>query len=118
MPELPDVSIYVEHLSSRLIGQTLRGIRLKSPFLLRTFAPPLSSASGKKILGVRRLGKRIILALEDDLLLVIHLMIAGRLRWKPAGTAISGKLVLASFDFDAGSLFFTEASTKKRTSLH
>jgi formamidopyrimidine-DNA glycosylase len=118
MPELPDVNVYVEHLATRLVGQPLRGVRLKSPFLLRTFAPPLSSAFGKKVLGTRRLGKRIVLGLEDNLFLVIHLMIAGRFRWKPPGTGIPGKLGLASFDFDNGALLLTEASTRKRASLH
>ncbi|HEY3595606.1 MAG TPA: DNA-formamidopyrimidine glycosylase family protein [Polyangiaceae bacterium] len=118
MPELPDVNVYVEHLASRLVGHELTGIRLKSPFLLRTFDPPLKSAFGKKVIGTRRLGKRIVLGLEDDLFLVIHLMVAGRFRWKPAGAAIPGKLGLASFDFDNGSLLLTEASTKKRASLH
>jgi formamidopyrimidine-DNA glycosylase len=118
MPELPDVNVYVEHLTTRLHGQVLRGVRLKSPFLLRTFAPPLSSATGKTVSGVRRLGKRIVIGLESDLFLVIHLMIAGRFRWKPPGAAIPGKLGLASFDFDAGSLLLTEASTRKRASLH
>jgi formamidopyrimidine-DNA glycosylase len=118
MPELPDVNIYVEHLSSRLVGEVLRGVRLKSPFLLRTFSPPLSSAAGKKVLGVSRLGKRIVIGLEQELFLVVHLMIAGRFRWKPPGAAIPGKLGLASFDFDQGSLLLTEASSKKRASLH
>ena len=93
-------------------------MRLKSPFLLRTFSPPLSSAFGKKVRGVRRIGKRIVLELEGDLFLVIHLMIAGRFRWKPAGAPIPGKLGLAAFDFPNGTLLLTEASTKKRASLH
>jgi formamidopyrimidine-DNA glycosylase len=118
MPELPDVSIYVERLAARTVGQELLGVRLKSPFLLRTFAPPLSTASGRKVILVRRIGKRIVLGLEGDLFLVIHLMIAGRLRWRPPGAAIPGKLGLASFDFPSGSLLLTEASTKKRASLH
>jgi formamidopyrimidine-DNA glycosylase len=118
MPELPDVNVYVEHLSRRLVGQALRGVRLKSPFLLRTFAPPLASAFGKHVVGVRRLGKRIVLGLEDDLFLVLHLMIAGRLHWKAPGAPMGGKLVLASFDFEPGTLQLTEASTKKRASLH
>jgi formamidopyrimidine-DNA glycosylase len=118
MPELPDVNVYVEQLTTRLVGQELRGVRLKSPFLLRTFAPPLRSAFGKKVLAARRLGKRIVIALEDDLFLVVHLMIAGRFRWKPPGAAIPGKLGLASFDFETGSLLLTEASTRKRASLH
>jgi formamidopyrimidine-DNA glycosylase len=118
MPELPDVTVYVESLAARTVGQELRGVRLKSPFLLRTFAPPLSSASGKKVTGVQRIGKRIVLGLEGDLFLVIHLMIAGRLRWRPPGAPIPGKLGLASFDFASGSVLLTEASTKKRASLH
>ena len=118
MPELPDVTVYVEQIAARTVGQELRGVRLKTPFLVRTFAPPLSSAFGKKVTAVRRLGKRIVIGLEDDLFLVIHLMIAGRFRWKPAGAAIPGKLGLASFDFPNGSLLLTEASTRKRASLH
>jgi formamidopyrimidine-DNA glycosylase len=118
MPELPDVSVYVEHLAMRTVGQVLHKVRLKSPFLLRTFSPALSSTFGKKVLGVRRIGKRIVFELEGDLFLVIHLMIAGRFRWKPAGAAIPGKLGLAAFDFPGGTLLLTEASTKKRASLH
>jgi formamidopyrimidine-DNA glycosylase len=118
MPELPDVSVYIEHLAARTVGQELRTVRMKSPFLLRTFSPPLSSAYGKKVRRVSRLGKRIVFELEGDLFLVIHLMIAGRFRWRPAGAAIPGKLGLASFDFPNGSLLLTEASTKKRASLH
>jgi formamidopyrimidine-DNA glycosylase len=118
MPELPDVSVYVEHLAARTVGHELRTVRLKSPFLLRTFAPPLSAAFGKKVRSVRRIGKRIAVELEGELFLVIHLMIAGRLRWRPAGAPIPGKVGLASFDFDAGSLLLTEASSKKRASLH
>ena len=118
MPELPDVTVYVESLAARTVGQELRGVRLKSPFLLRTFDPPLSRASGKKVVEVRRIGKRIALGLEEDLFLVIHLMIAGRLRWREPGAAIPGKLGLAAFDFASGSVLLTEASTKKRASLH
>ena len=118
MPELPDVTVYVEQIAARTVGQELRGVRLKTPFLVRTFAPPLSSAFGKKVIGVRRLGKRIVIALSGDLFLVIHLMIAGRFRWKPAGAPIPGKLGLASFDFPNGALLLTEASTRKRASLH
>jgi formamidopyrimidine-DNA glycosylase len=118
MPELPDVTVYVEQIAARTVGQELRGVRLKTPFLVRTFAPPLSSAFGKKVIGVRRLGKRIVIGLEGDLFLVIHLMIAGRFRWKPAGAPIPGKLGLASFDFPNGALLLTEASTRKRASLH
>ena len=118
MPELPDVTVYVECLAARTVGQELRGVRLKSPFLLRTFDPPLSRTYGKKVVGLSRLGKRIVFGLEDDLFLVIHLMIAGRFRWKPPAAAIPGKLGLAAFDFTSGSLLLTEASSKKRASLH
>ena len=118
MPELPDVTVYVEHIAARTLGQELRGVRLKTPFLVRTFAPPLSSTFGKKVTGVRRLGKRIVIGLEGDLFLVLHLMIAGRLKWKPAGAPIPGKVGLASFDFPNGALLLTEASTRKRASLH
>ena len=118
MPELPDVTVYVEHIAARTVGQELRGVRLKTPFLVRTFAPPLSSTFGKKVVGVRRLGKRIVIGVEGDLFLVLHLMIAGRLRWKPPGAPIPGKVGLASFDFPTGALLLTEASTKKRASLH
>jgi formamidopyrimidine-DNA glycosylase len=118
MPELPDVSIYVEHLARRTAGQELRSVRLKTPFLLRTFSPPLSSTFGKKVVAVHRLGKRIVFELEGQLFLVIHLMIAGRFRWKPPGAPIPGKLGLAAFDFGNGTLLLTEASTRKRASLH
>jgi formamidopyrimidine-DNA glycosylase len=118
MPELPDVTVYVEHIAARTMGQALRGVRLKTPFLLRTFAPPLSSAFGKNVVGVRRLGKRIVIGLEGDVFLVLHLMIAGRLKWKPAGAPIPGRVGLASFDFPNGALLLTEASTRKRASLH
>src|SRR5437660_615427 len=114
MPELPDVTVYVECLAARTVGQELTGVRMKSPFLLRTFAPPLSSAKGKKVTGVRRVGKRIVIELEGDLFLVIHLMIAGRFRWGAPGAPIPGKVGLASFEFSNGSLLLTEASSKKR----
>src|ERR1043165_71994 len=113
MPELPDVSVYVEHLAARTVGQELRTVRLKSPFLLRTFSPSLSSTFGKKVKGVRRIGKRIVFELEGDVFLVIHLMIAGRFRWKPAGTAIPGKVGLLAVAFDAGTLILTEAGSKR-----
>jgi formamidopyrimidine-DNA glycosylase len=118
MPELPDVTVYVEHIAARTLGQELRGVRLKTPFLVRTFSPSLSSTFGKKVTSVKRLGKRIVIGLEDNLFLVLHLMIAGRLKWKPVGAAIPGKVGLASFDFPNGALLLTEASTKKRASLH
>lgn len=118
MPELPDVTVYVERVAARTVGQELRAVRLKSPFLLRTFDPPLSTALGKKVVEIRRIGKRIAIGLEGDLFLVIHLMIAGRFRWGPPGAPIPGKIGLAAFDFPSGSLLLTEASTKKRASLH
>jgi len=118
MPELPDVTVYVESIATRTLGQELRAVRLKSPFLLRTFDPPLSSASGRKVSNVSRMGKRIVIELEGKLYLVIHLMIAGRFRWRPPGSPIGGKAGLAAFDFTSGSLLLTEASTKKRASLH
>src|SRR5581483_2569043 len=113
MPELPDVTVYLEHLQRRTLGHLLLGIRLASPFVLRSVEPRLSEAHGKKVLGLRRLGKRLVLALEDDLFLVLHLMISGRLHWKSAGAKIPGKIGLAAFDFDDGTLTLTEASGKK-----
>jgi formamidopyrimidine-DNA glycosylase len=118
MPEYPDVVVYVEHLKRRLIGQTLEKIRLVSPFLLRSADPPLRDAEGKRVLGVSRLGKRIILELEGDLFLIFHLMIAGRLHWLAKGGKIPGRRGLAGFDFANGTLLLTEASSKKRASLH
>jgi len=103
MPELPDVTVYIEHITRRTQGATLENVRLASPFVLRTFDPKLSATFGKKVLSVRRMGKRIVLGLEDDLFVVIHLMIAGRFRWGDKGAKIPGKLGLAAFDFEAGS---------------
>jgi formamidopyrimidine-DNA glycosylase len=118
MPELPDVVVYVESLEQRVVGAVLEKVRLASPFLLRTFEPPLDATFGKRVVGVQRLGKRIALTLEGDLHLVLHLMIAGRLRWRDPGTKVPGKLGLAAFDFSAGTLVLTEAGTKKRAALH
>jgi formamidopyrimidine-DNA glycosylase len=118
MPELPDVVVYLEALERRIVGQTLQRIRLGSPFVLRSVNPPISEAFRKRVVGLKRLGKRIVLQLEGDLYLVIHLMIAGRLHWKPPGAAIARKLGLAAFDFPNGTLVLTEAGTKKRASLH
>jgi formamidopyrimidine-DNA glycosylase len=118
MPELPDVVVYIEAMECRIVGQTLQRIRLGSPFVLRSVEPPLSEAFRKCVVGVKRLGKRIVIALEGDLYLVIHLMIAGRLHWKPPGAPIARKLGLAAFDFPSGTLVLTEAGTKKRASLH
>jgi len=118
MPELPDVDVYVAALGARVNGATLEAVRLNSPFLLRTVAPSLDAVAGKSVAGVRRLGKRVVIALADDLFLVIHLMIAGRLHWKPKGAKLAGKPALAAFDFSSGTLTLTEAGTKKRASLH
>lgn len=118
MPELPDITVYVEHLQARLLGQVLRKVTLANPFILRTVEPPVADAAGRRVDGVRRLGKRIVLALQDERFLVIHLMIAGRLRWRDAGGKPPGKIALASFAFDAGLLYLTEAGTKRRASLH
>jgi formamidopyrimidine-DNA glycosylase len=118
MPELPDVTVYVESLAARIGGQPLAGVRLASPFLLRSVDPPLPETFGRRVLGVRRMGKRIVIALEDEHYLVIHLMIAGRFRWKEPGAKIPGKLGLAAFDFPTGTLLLTEAGSKKRASLH
>jgi formamidopyrimidine-DNA glycosylase len=118
MPELPDVSLYVEHLRRRVVGDSLEHVRVSSPFLVRSFDPPVSAAEGRRALSVCRMGKRIVLGLDGDFWLVIHLMIAGRLRWREPRSKIPGKLGLAAFDFSSGSLILTEASTKKRASLH
>ncbi len=118
MPELPDLTVYLDFLESTVVGQTLERVRLASPFVLRTADPPLKSAENKRVLGLRRLGKRLVLELEDDLFLVIHLMIAGRFRWRERGAAITGKIGLAAFDFSNGTLLLTEASQKKRAAIH
>ena len=118
MPELPDVELYLHALRHRVVGKTLRGVRLGSPFVLRSVDPPIDEVSAKRVIGVRRLGKRVVLDLENDLFIVIHLMIAGRFRWKPPKQKIPGRLGLAAFDFDDGTLLLTEASKKKRAALH
>jgi formamidopyrimidine-DNA glycosylase len=123
MPELPDITIYIEALETRIRNQTLEAVRLVSPFLLRTATPPIGAVVGKKVLQLRRLGKRICIGLEDDLWLVLHLMIAGRLHWRPlsrtdARPKISPPRGLAAFDFPNGSLLATEAGSQKRASLH
>jgi formamidopyrimidine-DNA glycosylase len=118
MPELPDIVVYIEALEKRILGQTLEGVHIVSPFLLRTATPPLSSAAGKKVLHLRRLGKRICIGLDEDLWLVLHLMIAGRLHWRARGAKISPPRGLAAFDFPAGCLLWTEAGSQKRASLH
>lgn len=142
MPELPDVTVYVEHIARRTVGHALERIRLASPFLLRTADPPIATVFGREVRRISRLGKRIVFtfaplateakgkkAKDEELHLVVHLMIAGRFRWKPAGAPVPGKIGLAAFDFgpavgkgaaekDPGTLLFTEASSKKRASLH
>ena len=117
MPELPDITVYIEALTTRVVGQPLERTRIAKPFLLRSVDPPISAANGMRVIGVRRMGKRIVLELEDDLFLVIHLMIAGRLRWVAAGAKVPGKLGLAAFDFPNGTLILTEAGSKRRASL-
>ncbi len=117
MPELPDLTVYLEHIDRRLAGQTLARIRLASPFLLRTVTPTVDEVCGNRLLGTRRLGKQIVLALENDFFLVIHLMISGRLQWGEPGVAVPKGRGLAAFDFESGCLIFTEASKKKRASL-
>jgi formamidopyrimidine-DNA glycosylase len=118
VPELPDVEIYIEALVPRVVGERLGRVRIRSPFLLRSVEPPLTAIMGRKVTGLRRLGKRIVFGFESDLFLVLHLMIAGRLHWKPAGTGIQRKVGLAAFDFPRGTLTLTEASTRKRASLY
>jgi len=117
VPELPDLTVYLEHIDRRLEGETLTGIRLASPFLLRTVAPSVDEVCGNRLLGSRRLGKQIVLALEGGFYVVIHLMISGRLQWGAPGTAVPKGRGLAAFDFESGCLIFTEASKKKRASL-
>ncbi len=117
MPELPDIVAYLAALKPRIAGMRLERVRLGSPFLLRSVAPPLKDAEGKRVRGVRRIGKRIVFELEDGLFLILHLMISGRLHWKTRGAKISGRVALAAFDFENGTLLLTEASSKKRASL-
>ena len=120
MPELPDVALYVEALTSRIVGRPLERLTILNPFVLRSVDPPIDAVRGRAAAGVRRMGKRIVVEFPDDLFLVLHLMIAGRLRWRDAPVGkpgISAKLMLASFEFPNGTLFFTEASSRKRASL-
>ncbi len=118
MPELPDVELYIHALKPRVAGHTLETVRLASPFLLRSVDPPIEEAENRRVLGLRRLGKRIVVELEGDLFLVFHLMIAGRFRWRRRGARVPGKLGLAAFDFSSGTLVLTEAASMKRASLH
>jgi formamidopyrimidine-DNA glycosylase len=118
VPELPDITVYVEALQRRVVGARLDEVRLKSPFLLRSVAPPISTVKGKIVQSIRRLGKRIVFAFEDDVFMVLHLMVAGRLKWRDAGKKPVAKIDLAAFDFSTGTLLLTEAGTKRRASLH
>ena len=118
MPELPDILIYLEALQARIASARIASLTVRSPFVVRTFDPEISVCVGRRVVDCTRLGKRIVLELEDDLFLVLHLMIAGRLHWKKAGTKPTRKVDLAAFGFEEGTLLFTEASQKKRASIH
>jgi formamidopyrimidine-DNA glycosylase len=118
VPELPDIVVYLEALRPRVLGQPLESVRVIHPFTLRSFDPPISAAEGREVVGLRRIGKRIVLELDGGLFLVIHLMIAGRLRWKPPGGKPPGKPALAAFTFPTGVLVLTEAGSKRRASIH
>jgi formamidopyrimidine-DNA glycosylase len=118
VPELPDILLYLHALEPRVVGKRVTGVRLASPFLLRSVDPPLSSIEGKTIVGLKRLGKRVVFAAEGELFLVFHLMIAGRFRWKPPRTPIPGKVGLLALDFDEGTLILTEAGSRRQASLY
>jgi formamidopyrimidine-DNA glycosylase len=118
VPELPDIALYLAQLEPRILGQPLDHISIRNPFVLRSVDPPLSTVEGKRVLALRHLGKRILLELENELFVLIHLMIAGRLRWQPPGIKGGGKLLLATFEFPGGNLLLTEAGSKRRASLH
>ncbi len=118
MPELPNIEVYLDALRPRIVGQTLERVRLASPFLLRSVEPPLDAVIGRAVLGLRRLGKRIVIEFSGKLFLLLHLMIAGRLHWKPRGAKVPGKIGLAAFDFSSGTLLMTEAGSKRRAALY
>jgi formamidopyrimidine-DNA glycosylase len=118
MPELPDILVYLDRLAPRVLDAPLVAIRIASPFVLQSVSPTPAEITGKRVRSLGRLGKRIVLGLEDECFIIIHLMIAGRLRWRPPGAALNRKLGLAAFDFPGGTLLLTEASTKKRASIH
>src|SRR5713226_4047524 len=118
MPELPDIAAYISALEPRIVGQPIERVRLTSPFLLRTVQPPITNVESRTVRELRRIGKRIAIGMDGDLWLVLHLMIAGRLHWRPPGAKLSGRQNLAAFDFPNGSLVLTEAGTKRRASLH
>jgi len=118
LPELPDIELYLHALRSRIVGHTLEKLRLASPFLVRSFDPPIDQVNGRKVVALRRLGKRLVWQLDGDLFLIIHLMIAGRFKWADRGAKVPGKVGLAAFDFDNGTLIFTEAGSQRRASLY
>ena len=118
MPELPEITVYIDALEPRILGRRLEGIRLANPFLIRSVDPPISVAEGRRVVELRRIGKRIVIGLEGDLWLVLHLMIAGRLHWREPGASIKGRRALGAFDFADGTLTLTEAGTKRRASLY
>jgi len=118
VPELPDILLYLRALEPRIVGQPVTAVRLASPFLLRSVDPPLSAIEGRRVVGLRRLGKRVVVEVDGELFLVFHLMIAGRFRWKPSGTTIPGKVGLLALDFENGTLILTEAGSKRQASLH
>ncbi len=118
MPELPDITVYIEALEQRIVGHSLDRVRVANPFLVRSVDPPITEAAGRRVTVIRRIGKRIAIGFTNDLWIVIHLMIAGRFRWLPAGAKIPGRLGLAAFDFDNGSLILTEAGSTRRASIN
>src|SRR5262245_39891322 len=118
MPELPDVLLYLHALRPRIVGQRITGVRLVSPFLLRSIDPPLMSIAGRCVTDLHRIGKRVVIEMEGELFLVFHLMIAGRFRWKPAGAPVPAKVGLMAIDFESGTLIMTEAGTKRQAALH
>ena len=118
MPELPDITVYIETLRERILGEEIRAARALNPFVLRTVTPPLGTVVGRRVRTISRLGKRIVIGVDDGLYIVIHLMIAGRLRWREGGKTIGGKLAQAAFEFDRGTLYLTEAGSKRRASIH
>ena len=118
MPELPDLTVYIEHLQARAHGHVLRKVRVLNPFLLRTAVPPVAAAEGLRVIALRRLGKRVVLELEEKLFLVLHLMVAGRLRWLEGRVKAPARITLAQLEFESGTLAFTEAGSKRRASLH
>jgi len=118
VPELPDILVYLEHLATRILGKPIVAVEIANPFVLRSVTPPIGSVVGRKVVDLRRMGKRVVLGVEGDLFIVIHLMIAGRLRWRPPGKRLPGKLALAAFSFSDGTLFLSEAGSTRRASIY